>query len=47
MQSNKSLTANGWETEVTIQSFPSGYSKNNKKNKNQKNNKKNINIWVV
>ena len=47
MQSNKSLTANGWETEVTIQSFPRGYSKNNKKNKNQKNNKKNINIWVV
>ena len=40
MQSNKSLTANGWETEVTIQSFPSGYTKNNKKNSNQKSNKK-------
>ena len=42
MQSNKSLTANGRETEVTIQSFPSGYNKNNKKN--QKNKKKIINI---
>ena len=33
MQSNKSLTANGWSTEVTIQTFPHGISKNNKKNK--------------
>ena len=36
MQSNKSLTANGWETEVTIQSFHSGYNKNNKKNQKNK-----------
>ena len=31
MQSNKSLTANGWSTEVTIQTFPHGISKNKKK----------------
>ena len=31
MQSNKSHTANGWSTEVTIQSFPLGISKNKKK----------------
>ena len=37
MQSNKSLTANGWSTEVTIQS---GVSKNRKKNKDSKINKK-------
>ena len=44
MQSNKSLTAKGWETQVTFQSFPSGYSKNNKKNGKKKNI---INISVV
>ena len=31
MQSNKSLTANGWSTEVTIQSFPNGICKSKKK----------------
>ena len=31
MQSNESLTVNGWSTEVTIQSFPHGVSKNRKK----------------
>ena len=41
MQSNKSLTAKGWETLVTIQTFPSGYSKNNKKNIKQKSRKRN------
>ena len=40
MQSNKALTANGWSTEVTIQSFPNGISKNNKKNKLRKSSKK-------
>ena len=40
MQSNKSLTANGWSTEVTIQSFPHGISKNSKKNKLNNVNKK-------
>ena len=40
MQSNKNLTAKGWETLVTIQTFPSGYTTNNKKlaNKSRKKN---------
>ena len=41
MQSNKSLTANGWSTEVTIQSFPNGICKNKKKVKITKLIKKN------
>ena len=47
MQSNKSLTVNGWSTEVTIQSFPHGVSKNRKKSKDSKINKKRISIWVM
>ena len=38
MQSNKSEIAKGWSTEVTIQSFPHGTSKN--KNKDIRRNKK-------
>ena len=32
MQSNRALVANGWETNVIIQMFPYGPSKNKKKN---------------
>ena len=41
MQSNKSHTANGWSTEVTIQSFPHGISKNQNKIRITKLTKKN------
>ena len=42
MQSNRSLTANGWSTEVTIQSFPNGISKNKKNKDSQISKKKTI-----